>query len=63
MYYFDYGTGWYSPFMRHRPWGYPSYRRVRVTRYDNSPSSPKPSKSRSNAISASHEKMRKDKEK
>lgn len=65
MYYFDYGTGWYSPFMRHRPWGYPSYRRVRVTRYDNSPSSPKPSKNRSNlnTISSPNDKLRKDKAK
>ncbi|MDO6568684.1 Slp family lipoprotein [Alteromonas sp. 1_MG-2023] len=53
MYYFDYATGWYSPFMRHRPWGYSRFGRMRVTRYDNSPSRPREQKKTNRVITVS----------
>jgi outer membrane lipoprotein len=38
-YFFNYHTGWYSPFYRFNgPWMYPHFNRTRVIRYENAPS-------------------------
>ena len=48
-YFFNYHTGWYSPFYRFNgPWMYPHFNRTRVIRYENAPSKATlPSKSKS----------------
>ena len=41
-YFFNYHTGWYSPFYRFNgPWMYPHFNRTRVIRYQNAPSKAK----------------------
>ena len=38
-YFFNYHTGWYSPFYRYNgPWMYPQFNHTRVIRYKNAPS-------------------------
>ncbi|MEC9429089.1 MAG: starvation-inducible protein, partial [Pseudomonadota bacterium] len=38
-YFFNYHTGWYSPFYRFNgPWMYPQFNHSRVIRYKNAPS-------------------------
>ena len=67
-YFFNYHTGWYSPFYRFNgPWMYPHFNRTRVIRYENGPSKAKLPTRNSGASKSStkstSQPLRKDKQK